>query len=98
MLVGSFTVVTSFYAFTVTRVLPHLLRSRAIIHHAVLCCHGRGIMQSADIKGNVIDLGNVVGDVGNAHPLCGILVPPILEKLFEEWSLSRLGKNLYLQR
>lgn len=74
----------------------HLFLSTAIINHAVLCCHGRRIVQRGSIEWHLLNLGDVVGNVRHAHAICLVHVTPVLEELLEQWSLAHLREDLHL--
>lgn len=73
-----------------------LLVSTAIIDHAVLRCHGRRFVQRGSIEWHLLNLGDVVGNVGHAHAVCLVHITPVLEELLEQWSLAHFGEDLHL--
>jgi len=76
---------------------PHLLLSRAVVHHAVLGGHGGRVVQAGRVERHLLDVGDAVGDVGHAHPHRLLSVAPVLEELLEERRLAHLRQDLDLR-
>lgn len=76
--------------------LSHLCVSSAVVHHVVLGGHVVGLVEFGGVKLHLLDLGDPLGDVDLPEALALALIPPPLEELLEDGSLSALREDLDL--
>lgn len=69
----------------------------AIVHHAVLSCHGCVRVQGGGIEWHLFHFGDAADGVGLAGACRLVLVPPVTEELLKQSCLSSSRKNLDLQ-
>ncbi len=69
----------------------------AIIHHAMLGCHGPVGVQGGGVEGHLLHFGDAANGVGLAGTCSLIFVPPVAEELLEQSRLSSSWKYLNLQ-
>lgn len=69
----------------------------AIIHHAVLGCHGLVRVQTGGIERHLCHFGNAADGVSLTGACSLVFVPPVTEELLKQSRLTSGRKNLDLQ-
>lgn len=80
----------------VVAAISNLDFSRAVVHHAVLGCHGFVGVQRGGVEGDLLDAGDAADSVGLARASGLILVLPVGEELLEKGGLTTSRHHLDL--